>query len=333
MKEDLNIREIIDNIYMVGIKLPNNPLKEINIFIIKGEDRSMIVDTGFNRPETIEAFEEIFDRLGLTYESTDLFLTHLHSDHTGLASYFDKKGMDVYASKIDAEYLNKSIFKEDPVWQETVRHSFLQGLEEDDLDLEDHPGYKFRPSDHVDYKHVAEGDRFSLAGYNLEVIDLKGHTPGLVGLYDKDKKVLFCADHILKKITPNITYWGDEFGDSLGQYFANLDKAYELEVDHLFSSHRELIDDHRERIDEIRNHHAIRLDEARKALRKNGPSTVRSLTKQMHWDISAKSWDDFPKSQKWFAAGEAHAHLHHLYSIGEAQIEEKDGVLYFSLKD
>lgn len=329
------IVKLQENIYMTVVNLPNNPLKSINIYIIKGgpQEKSLIIDTGFNHPESIEAFEFIFEELELDVNTTQLFLTHLHSDHTGLASYFAKRGMDVYASEIDGKLLNQSVNKEDPMWVETVKQGYMQGLEEDNLDIEDHPGYKFRPESIVDYKLAKPGDMFNIGGYSFEVVDLKGHTPGIVGLYEKDKKILFCADHILKKITPNITFWGFEYGDSLGTYFDSLDYVYSMDVDHLYSSHRDLIDNHRIRIDEIRKHHEARLNEARKALRLSGKSSVRNVTKQMHWDISSKNWDDFPKSQKWFAAGEAQAHLEHLVALGEAGRQEENGVFYYYLID
>jgi hypothetical protein len=37
----------------------------------------------------------------------------------------------------------------------------------------------------------------------------------------------------------------------------------------------------------------------------------------MHWDLSYDSWEDFSSSQKYFATGEAIAHLDHLISRGE----------------
>lgn len=327
------ITKLIDNIYMTTIDLPNNPLKAINIFIIKGNEgeKSLILDTGFNQQSSKDAFEYIFEELNLNSDNTEIFLTHLHSDHTGLATYFFEKGMTIYASEVDSKLLNSSVLKEDPMWIRTVKHAKMQGLEQDNLDLEDHPGYKYRPSSYVDYTIAEIDHQIKVAGYNFQVIDIKGHTPGIIGLYDSDKKVLFCSDHILKKITPNITYWGSEFEDSLGHYFDSLEKVYKLEVDHLYSTHRDLIDNHRERIDEIRKHHKYRLDEALKAVENYGPCTVREVTKHMHWDISSKNWDDFPKSQKWFAAGEAHAHLEHLYALNQVSRTEIQGVLYYSI--
>ncbi len=60
--------------------------------------------------------------------------------------------------------------------------------------------------------------------------------------------------------------------------------------------------------------------------------TVRNVASKMHWDIRAKSWEDFPNPQKWFATGEAMSHLEHLVFIGKAEKTEIDGILYYGIK-
>ncbi|MCR2044583.1 MBL fold metallo-hydrolase [Anaerosalibacter massiliensis] len=327
------MREVYKNIYLAELPLPNNPLKYLNFYIIKDQGKSMIIDTGFNREDTKEDIMKIFKELNLKPENTILFLTHLHSDHTGLATYLEEMGLTIYASKIDGDLLNNSVEKLDSMWQDTIQQGVWQGLEEDQLDIEDHPGFKFRPTAHINFIPAIPGEYIQIGEYNFEIIDLKGHTPGIVGLYEKEHKILFCGDHILGKITPNITFWGFQYGDILGTYLESLDHVYNMDIDYLFSSHRFLVDDHRERIEELYDHHDKRLDEARKALRKSGRSTVRTVTKQLQWDIKSKNWDEFPKAQKWFAAGEAHAHLEHLRALGEVTMEEEDGVLYYSIKE
>ena len=326
------MQEVYKNIYLVELPLPDNPLKYLNFYIIKGNNKSLIVDTGFNREDTKQAINDVFEELELNPKETILFITHQHSDHAGLASYLEGLGVTIYASKHDGEALNNSMDKTDLIWRNTMEHGMMQGLALDNLDLEDHPGYKYRPTAYLNYTPAIPKEHIQIGEYDFEIIDLKGHTPGIVGLYEKEHKILFCGDHILGKITPNITFWGFEHGDILGTYFKSLNLVYNMDIKHLFSSHRFLIDDHKQRIEELFDHHSKRLDEAREALKKSGRSTVREVTKQLHWDIRSKSWDDFPKAQKWFAAGEAHAHLEHLRALGEIIMEEEKGVLYYSLK-
>lgn len=102
-----------------------------------------------------------------------------------------------------------------------------------------------------------------------------------------------------------------------------------MEIHLLFSSHRALITNYKERIAELLNHHQKRLDETYEILNHESPMTVLEVTKKMHWNISSKSWNAFPKSQKWFAAGEAHAHLEHLLAMRKIQRTKKNGILYY----
>ena len=51
----------------------------------------------------------------------------------------------------------------------------------------------------------------------------------------------------------------------------------------------------------------------------------------MSWDIVSDSWDLFPVSQKWFATGEAIAHLKYLKEKGrykKRNAETEDSVFY-----
>lgn len=327
------MKEVYKNIYLTEIPLKGNPLKALNCFIIKNHERSLIIDTGFSTEENEEIMMESIKNLNLDLEKTSLFLTHLHSDHTGLASFLAKKGVKIHMSKVDGELLESGISEDGDFWPKAFKYGMLQGLKDDNVTLETHPGLKYQPPEMFNYIPVEAGEFLKIGDYNFEIIDLIGHTPGIVGLYEKEHKIFFCGDHILGKITPNITFWGFEYGDMLGKYIDSLNKVYKMDIKHLFSSHRFLVDNHRARIDEIKAHHEKRLNEAINVLKKFGSSTVRTVTKNMHWDISSKNWHDFPNSQKWFAAGEAHAHLERLRALGKVGYEIKDGLIYYFLSE
>lgn len=324
-------KEIYPSIYQVEIPLRNNPLKALNCFIIKGE-KSLVIDTGFDTEENRNLLFQALKELKIDPHQTSLFLTHLHSDHTGLASYLSEEGVQVYMGAIDGKILSESAHEDSPHWKRIVSLSIKQGLAEDQLNIQDHPGFRFRPKSVPELHITEEGSGFEIGDYYLEVMDLHGHTPGLQALYDREKGLLFSGDHLLMIITPNITYWGEETGDSLGIYLKNLEKIEQMDLHQIFSSHRQLPTDYKERIRELKEHHQHRLQESLDILRKRGPSTVRDVTKELSWDIRAKDWEDFPSSQKWFAAGEAHAHLRHLQELGKVNCQEKDGLLMFSLR-
>ena len=49
MKSD-KLREIIPNLFQIPVPLPDNPLRELNAYLIRGTDRSLLIDTGFRLP-------------------------------------------------------------------------------------------------------------------------------------------------------------------------------------------------------------------------------------------------------------------------------------------
>ncbi|HJE92968.1 MAG TPA: MBL fold metallo-hydrolase, partial [Anaerotignum lactatifermentans] len=89
-------------VYRVDVPLPDNPLKNLNCYVIQDSGETLIIDTGFNRKECLDALLEGLAELDADWEKTNLFLTHLHADHTGLAPTLmkDKPGK-MYMSRVD----------------------------------------------------------------------------------------------------------------------------------------------------------------------------------------------------------------------------------------
>ena len=61
-------------------------------------------------------------------------------------------------------------------------------------------------------------------------------------------------------------------------------------------------------------------------------TTAYSMAQLMTWKIRCKSWEDFPEPQKWFATGEAVAHLQYLTGRGLAESREIDNVVMYRKK-
>lgn len=305
------MKEIYKNIFAGDIVLPKSPLKSLNSYIIKSEDRALIIDTGFDHEESEACFFSELEELGLKKGQVDLYLTHLHADHTGLSYKFQKRfGGKIYCSEIDTDYIN-SMANEDYFITHQYRPEFL-GLENDGHFFDKHPAVLYGPKEPIEVTFVHEGDEIRIGDYRFEVISIPGHTPSHTALYERNAKLLFSGDHILDKITPNISFWHFKFGDILGTYLDSLEKVYQLDVDMVFPSHRVLIPDHRRRIDELRQHHQDRLNDIMNILSDGKKKNVCEVASKMHWDFRAKDFESFPPNQKWFAAGEAMAHLVHL---------------------
>ncbi len=323
------IKKIYENIYQNEIQLPNNPLKAINSYIIVSNDRNIIIDTGFNREECKKAFMEGLEELNIDLQKTDLLITHLHSDHSGLAGELSKKGVRIFAGKIDGVMINNMTKPE--YWKKFEQYAKIFDLERDNISLDDHPGYKYCIKEPIEFTGLEEGDLINIGGYSFEIVDIPGHTPGHIGLYERTYKLFFGGDHILDRITPNIAFWGFEY-NILDIYFKSLNKVYEYEIDYLFTAHKSIIKQHKERVFELVKHHIERLSEILQIL-KLGKKSVRDTAANMTWSLRYDRWEDFPNPQKWFASGEAMSHLEYLVSIDIIEKFTENEILYYRLKD
>jgi glyoxylase-like metal-dependent hydrolase (beta-lactamase superfamily II) len=171
---------------------------------------------------------------------------------------------------------------------------------------------------------VNENTVLQYGDYTFKCIKTPGHSPGHICLYESKKKVLISGDHILFDITPNITGW-PHTENVLQEYLENLDKVYPLDIQLVLPGHRKVMNDHRSRILTLKRHHRERADEILKTLDSKSLNAYE-VAPLVTWDVSYKSWDQFPVPQKFFAMGEVIAHLKFLEGEGTIKSTNKDGV-------
>ena len=304
--------EILPNLFRLKIPLPDSPLKYLNSYVIKGPDRNLIIDTGLNRRECLEAMQAGLSTIGIDLKTSDIFITHLHADHFGLVAKLATDTSHVYFSRPEKELIES--------WEgfgPMIAYAGQNGFPEDELQaaLDKHPGAKFGSEWIPEMKLLEDGDEIRIGDYKFRCVVTPGHTLGHICLYEPDKKILVAGDHILIDITPNIQCWSDT-QNPLKHYLASLEKVYSLKVDLTLPGHRRLIENHQARIEELKRHHADRLTEVLSILTA-GAMNAFQVASQMTWDIDSESWDQFPVAQKWFATGEAISHLRYLEEEGQ----------------
>lgn len=322
------IDEVRPRIFRMEIPLPANPLKAINSYVIKGEDRFLMIDTGMNRPECLEVMEASLKELRIDLEKTDFFVTHVHADHFGLISELARPSSKVYFNFPDAEVLRDANH-----WEKIAEAALLNGFPEEDLQeaIKRHPGHRYHASSPVDLTLLREGDALRIGSYHFSCVETPGHTPGHLCLYEKQARIFFSGDHILNDITPNITVWSER-EDPLRQYLKSLDKIIPYDIDWVLPGHRAPFQNHRRRIAELKEHHEIRTEEVASILRR-GSRTAYQVASEMTWNIDCENWEDFPLPQKWFAGGEAMAHLKFLQGLGRVIREQREGKYFFRLPE
>ena len=320
------IEEIAVGLYKIEIPLPNSPLKALNSYVIKSPERNLVIDTGWNQEECMNAMQTGLKTLGVDIRKTDFFITHLHSDHLGLLPNLISDASLVYFNRPDADRFNSGIHLDD-----FISFARLNGFPEEELraGLLSHPGFKFRAKGNLVFHILKEGDLIRIGDYAFTCIETPGHSWGHMCLYEPHRKILVAGDHILNDISPNIQLWSDEW-NPLKAYLSSLDKVYGFDIELVLPGHRGILRNGKERIRELRHHHQERLEEIISILEKGGMNAFE-IGSRMSWDIVYDSWDVFPVSQKWFAVGEVLAHLKYLEEEGILRRETENQKRVYSL--
>ena len=313
------ILEICPGIFRIPIPLPRNPLRELNAYLVRGRERSLLIDTGFRLPECRQAMAQSLRAIGAEGDPLDIFLTHIHTDHMGLASELVRPGGTIYVGQLDFPFTSQTW--EDNYWRVIDRRFLAEGFPKEELAVTTatNPARTLGADlDLPNYRAVKDGEVISVGDYTLEVVATPGHTPGQLCLWLASEGILFTADHVLFDITPNITAWPG-YQNPLGGYLRSLERVRKLPVTLPLPAHRTVQTGFIERVDEIMTHHQRRCQEALTVLAREPGLNAYQLTAQMTWQIRCKGWDDFPVPQKWFAAGEAVAHLEYLMDLGKVR--------------
>lgn len=219
------------DIYRIYVPLPDNPLKYLNCYILVSDGETLIIDTGFNRPECKQALFDGLDELQVDFAHTKLFLTHLHGDHSGLTEELTARGVPVFMNAIDYDYLCQELASGG--WQAMEQIFLSEGfpIEEIEKQKKGNQARLYSPHHPFPASKVSNSDLLTVGGITLRCIHTPGHTPGHTCLYIEEKEILFSGDHILFDITPNISVWRN-IPYSLADYLESLQKIKGLKVSH-----------------------------------------------------------------------------------------------------
>lgn len=322
------------DVYRVFVPLPDNPLQNLNCYVIKTPEKNLIIDTGFNRPECKDAILTGLKELEIDINNTDLYLTHLHSDHVGLAATIMPKTSTIYMGRVDYDYLMTSV--DGSHWEDTEKAFISHGFPYDKVvELRTkNPAIAYGVGRKFDAVKLDDGDTFKIGDYEFKSILVPGHTPGNTCLYYEKGKLMFLGDHVLFDITPNITAWYG-VNDSLSNYLESLNKIKKYKMETALPAHRNTkgINVY-DRIEQLIVHHQNRLKDTENIVSKNPDSTAYEIAAYMKWQMRGKNWEEFPITQRWFAVGETIAHLDYLMQKGKVSCEiDSEGIHRYKMAD
>lgn len=170
--------------------------EEVISFLIEGEERALLFDSGLGIGDMKRVVE------GLTDREVVVLNSHTHYDHVGGNHQFDT----IYA--MDTAYTRRNA-------QGSTREAVAEFVQEgwiwkqlpEDFSRED---YRTRPFGIS--RFIAAGERIDIGGRTLEVVATPGHAPDAICLLDRDNRMLFTGDTFY--LAPLYTHLeGSDFDD------------------------------------------------------------------------------------------------------------------------
>ena len=232
-----------------GIEMITEPhvarLWRANMFLIRGAERDMLVDTGMG----IGALRAVV--AGLTARPVAVFTTHSHLDHIG--GHFEFADCEIIAHAAEAERLANP---DGPVG---LSYASLPAAKREEysaagfdvsglmVDAAPRAGYdvashRFRGVRAT--RLVREGDIVDLGQRRFEVLHLPGHSPGGIALWDAATATLVAGDAVYDGILIDTTDDAD-----VAAYLRTMARLRELPVRVVHGGHRRAFG--RERLHEI----------------------------------------------------------------------------------
>jgi glyoxylase-like metal-dependent hydrolase (beta-lactamase superfamily II) len=206
---------------VVRIREPHvDPFLRANLFLVRGRDRDLLVDSGLGIASLRSELADLFERPVIAVA------THRHFDHVGGLHEFD----ETVVHREDAAAVSNadgfaSLRIEDYPPEELSGYeaptSLLAALPRDGYDA---AAYRVVPV--VPTRIVDEGDTIDLGDRRFSVLHLPGHTPGEIGLWEEATATLYSGDCVYES-----GMLLDELPESdVGDYVGSMLRLRELPV-------------------------------------------------------------------------------------------------------
>ena len=328
--------KVAPGVYQLKVPIPNNPLENLNCYLVEGKEGWLMVDTGWFTPETFDSLKNGLKDLNITLtDISTIVVTHVHPDHFGLAGRIKhvSPGTKLLTHRLEAVLIDSRYIKFSDLQHKMgamlSRHG-VPSLELSAFESSSMPALEFVRITFPD-STLFGGEIISTGIYNLEVIWTPGHSMGHICLYEPKNQLLFSGDHILPTITTNVSYHVESGDNPLGDYLYSLHKLENLPVEKILPAHEDIFKGLRGRITELEEHHNNREAEIQQAILK-GFHSAYEISSQITWNIPDLDWDNLPPLHKRIAVMETIAHLECMRWEGKVQRIVEDDFVIFRLQ-
>jgi glyoxylase-like metal-dependent hydrolase (beta-lactamase superfamily II) len=316
------VERVRRGLWSVPVPIPNNPLRYVLVYVFETDRGPYLIDAGWNTDDSYNTLVEGLAQVGFDIADVQgVLVTHIHPDHYGLAGRIrEASGAWVALHPADAALIQDRYDEPTELLARMGAMLRRDGVPAEEIAALQNASMPARPGVMAVRPDVLieDGDKPEVPSWELTAIWTPGHSPGHICLYEASNRLMLSGDHVLPRITPNISFHPQAGPNPLADFLGSLDKVAEYDSDEVLPAHEYRFADLRGRVDELKAHHQARFDEALTAIRV-GYTTTWQVAEHMTWN---KPWDELKGWHRRAAAGEALAHLNYLKSRGVVYQED-----------
>jgi glyoxylase-like metal-dependent hydrolase (beta-lactamase superfamily II) len=318
------VEEVTSGVWSVPVPIPDSPLRYVLSYLIEHRSGFLMVDTGWDHPDSWRALSTGLESCGIPITAiTAVVITHVHPDHHGLSRAVREQsgawiGMHEREDAFLAAHSDWTVMRDGLARYLRWCGARPEHLADMNIRRDTRPGPMAR-TDRV----IAHGDLIDVPGLALRAVWTPGHSPGHLCFHDETRGLLLTGDHVLPKITPNISAY-DLTSSPLDDYLQSLAALRGIQPGEVLPAHEYRFADLDGRLADLAAHHEERLTEIAQVLSsaRDGQSAWQ-VAAQVSW---SRPWDQLSGFPRQAALGEVVAHLRHLQRHGRAGCTDADGL-------
>jgi glyoxylase-like metal-dependent hydrolase (beta-lactamase superfamily II) len=318
---NLGSSALAPGVWRAALPFPS-PLAYSFGYFVNTDAGVVAIDLGWDSDESWALWRQGLDRAGAGLdELVGVVITHAHPDHYGLARRV-RSVTDAWIAMHPGELAQIAPGAPDKErrladMREWLRlcgapEAELGRLRDEDREIRDH-----LPTIQPDVL-LHDGDAVPGTAGRLRAIHTPGHTPGHLCIADHDTNLLFTGDHILPRITPNVSRRPTSGDDPLEDYTASITRLEPMDGALVLPGHEWSFDRLGERLATLQVHHVARLEEIREAVERVGSGTVWQIASSVTW---SREFDSLNGRATRSALGETLAHLVRLTNMSELEVQ------------
>jgi glyoxylase-like metal-dependent hydrolase (beta-lactamase superfamily II) len=321
------VERVRPGLWSVPVPIPNSPLRYVLCYALEHRTGVVLVDPGWPADESYETLDAGLRSFGRSVaEVSGVLVTHAHHDHFGLAARIRAES-GAWVAMNERDVAAHTFATDD---HEAVLRTRLTWLRHSGAPADEAEGplggvaavRQWALPERPD-RHLIDGERIRVGRFDVEAVWTPGHTPGHMAFREHTEALLISGDHLLPRITPNISALADQPPTMLDDYLASLAKVSRLPVGEVLPGHEYRFTGAAARAEQIHRHHDERLREILAATHPEEGRSAWHISRGLTW---SRSWADLGPLGRRLAVGETLAHLYSLRERGAVTMAEARGV-------